>query len=220
MFWKKNTLDKLKIKEDNEKYILKIGGQVCSGLPCFDSIAPRPVDEIIERFFAMYHLINIGVGGKVSSVKDTFEKNNLLQYLSCKEREILYAGDDKLNERNKINLYWYIESTWALMWVLSFTKDLDVFKPADTNYMANIFSRNLKANIRFSPDIYKMLDLYYRLHWLCVDVSLKAGNSPLIPDIRLPNEKTIYGSVILERRKALTWVMHPDMDWDHVDMNT
>jgi hypothetical protein len=41
MFWKKNSIDKLKVKQDNEKYILKIGGQICKGLPCFDSTVPK-----------------------------------------------------------------------------------------------------------------------------------------------------------------------------------
>jgi hypothetical protein len=165
-------------------------------------------------------MMHIGINEKVETVQAIMEKNDLKRYLTSEEKQILDDGDSNLSERSKINLYWYIESTWALMWVLSFTNNFDIFKPADTNHMSNIFSKNLKANLRANEVIYKMLDLYYRLHWLCVNESLKTGNSPYIPDINLSTGKTIYGSLIMERRKALTWVMHSGMDWDHVDMNT
>jgi hypothetical protein len=54
-----------------------------------------------------------------------------------------------------------------------------------------------------------MLDLYYRLHWWTRNSQLTGKDTSVV---RL--------DIIMERRKALEWIMDPTCDWDNVEMST
>jgi hypothetical protein len=54
-----------------------------------------------------------------------------------------------------------------------------------------------------------MLDLYFRLHWWTRDGQLNGYETG---DVRL--------DIIMERRKALEWVLDDSCDWDNVELST
>ncbi len=58
-------------------------------------------------------------------------------------------------------------------------------------------------------ELFMMLDLYYRLHWWMRDSELTGRDTG---DVRL--------DIVMERRKALEWVMDLFCDWDSVEMST
>lgn len=63
--------------------------------------------------------------------------------------------------------------------------------------------------LRTREDLFRMLDLYYRLHWWPRNSQLTGKDTG---SVRL--------DVIMERRKALEWVMDPSCDWGNVEMST
>ena len=63
--------------------------------------------------------------------------------------------------------------------------------------------------LRSREELFRMLDLYFRLHWWTRNSQLTGKDTGAV---RL--------DIIMERRKALEWVMDPACDWDNVDMST
>jgi hypothetical protein len=63
--------------------------------------------------------------------------------------------------------------------------------------------------LRPSDELFRMLDLYYRLHWWTRNSQLTGKDTSVV---RL--------DIIMERRKALEWIMDPTCDWDNVEMST
>jgi hypothetical protein len=54
-----------------------------------------------------------------------------------------------------------------------------------------------------------MLDLYYRAHWFIVDGYVNGYETG-----------DFDGGVIVERRKALEWVLDDTLDWDDIPLDT
>jgi hypothetical protein len=54
-----------------------------------------------------------------------------------------------------------------------------------------------------------MLDLLYRAHWFARDGQLNQYQT-----------KGFNIDAIMERRKALEWLLNLEYDWDNVDMST
>ena len=65
-----------------------------------------------------------------------------------------------------------------------------------------------KMSIRPFKELYRALDLYYRLHWYALEYDLRG-------------EFDVFDlSRFIERRRALEWLLRPDAGWDEVPMNT
>jgi len=205
------------IKQINEYIIKEKGYRVSDSLPILDSFTLRDISEIKGRMSVMNALLNIAFEAPTYYIKEWIEQENLSDYLSASEIELLTLDNEELSELELNSLSWYTEGLWALMWLCEMVEELN---PAHhvADYMVSLLPNleqeennekiNTLSSLRTPEDSYKMLDFYYRLHWYCVDERLK-GNETLL------NEGIIY-----ERRKALEWVFNPSADWDHVEMGT
>lgn len=62
--------------------------------------------------------------------------------------------------------------------------------------------------LRSYRSLYEMRDLYYRLHWW-------------VNNARKTNESTcdVDFNIVLQRRKALEWILNPDYEWDTIDLS-
>ncbi len=63
--------------------------------------------------------------------------------------------------------------------------------------------------LRSHEELFRMLDLYYRLHWWTRNAQLTGQDTG---EVRL--------DIIMERRKALEWIMDANCDWDSVELST
>lgn len=214
----KSTVDPQAVKKESETIILRAGGQICDWLPIIESKSTRPSEEIIGRALILNAMLNIHFNAPVRVIDDWVSRNNLSQHLTAREKELLSRDNDDLTEQETTDLYWYIEALWSLMWVGSLTKDMPFDQPVEDS-MASLVP-NLQANedgskfsqemrIRTPDEIFKMLDLYFRLHWY-------ARNGKINGDSTDP----INLDIVMERRKSLEWVMSPGTNWDSVVLNT
>ena len=213
-----SNIDPLQVKAESEKAILAANGRVCDWLPCPDQVEPRMREEIVGRALVMNALLNIYFRAPVPVIKGWIEANGLAGHLSESERALLQKKNGELSKQELVDLYWYIEGLWALMWVGSLIPDLPIDRPVE-DHMATLtpnlqrkedgtkFSRNMQ--IRPYEDLYRMLDLYYRAHWYTEDGRI---NGYLTGQID--------GDIIMERRKALEWVMDRTVEWDDVPLDT
>lgn len=208
-----------RIKIESERIIKKSGGRVCDWLPIIDpNKSLRTEEDIVNRSLVLNALSMIYFKAPIGIVRDWIHSNNLNSSLSNKEKALLDKDNRDLEEQELIDLFWYIEALWALMWVGNLIDDIPFDKPVE-DYMASLtpdlqnnedgskFMKNMK--IREQEEIYKKLDLYFRIHWFTEDSRIN----------NYPTGK-IDPDIIIERRKALEWVLDKDLDWDDIPLNT
>jgi hypothetical protein len=212
------TIDPNALKSESEAQILAFGGRICAWLPLIDSVQLRPIEQIIGRSLVMNALLNIYFEAPVSVIKNWIEAHQLVQYLSDSEKAILELENSQLTEQQLIDLYWYIEALWALLWVGNIVETMP-FDRGVEDLMASVCP-NLQFNEgpekftdRMTPRsenaVAQMLDLHYRLHWWTRDAQLNGyASAPVSLDITM------------ERRKALEWAMDLSLGWDDVPLHT
>jgi len=213
------TIDPEAVKRDSEAIIRRAGGDICDWLPFLDRDAkPRELDAVVRRALILNAMLQIYFKAPVAVIKDWITRNGLADDLSESEREILDKEDEDLTEQQRINLCWYIEALWTLVWAGQLIDDLP-FDEGVGNVLASLcpaLQRNedgssffKKMRLRSRDDLFRMLDLYYRLHWWTRNSQLTGKDTGVV---RL--------DIIMERRKALEWVMDAACDWDNVEMST
>lgn len=211
-------MDSQEIKKVSEGIVSGLGGEVCDWLPVYEVTEKRADADIIQRALIMNAMINIAFKAPVDYIKEYINSNNLTKHLSEVERTILDQTQETISDQDKINLHWYLESLWALIWVMGKIDDLSLPHPIPDNmidFCPNLQSKDgpekftQDTNVRTFDEIYKMRDLYYRAMWSC-------------RQYQLSNEehKNFNMSIIMERRKALSWCLDKDLDWDDVPQDT
>jgi hypothetical protein len=199
------TIDPNALKAESEAQILAFGGRICAWLPLIDSVQLRPIDQIIGRSLVMNALLNIYFEAPISVIKDWIEAHHLVPYLSDSEKTILELENAQLTEQQLIDLYWYIEALWALLWVED--SMASVCPNLQLNEGPEKFADRMTS--RSENEVAQMLDLHYRLHWWTRDAQLNGyASEPVSLDI------------VMERRKALEWAMDLNLDWDDVPLHT
>ena len=115
-------------------------------------------------------------------------------------------------------MYWYIEALWAMLWATGLIKEMP-FDRGVEDFMAGLcpnLQRNedgtqLRQQMKLRPyaELYAMRDLSYRFHWWTRDAQLKGEATG---DVRI--------DIVMERRKALEWILDGKVDWDNVPLGT
>lgn len=212
------SLDPATVKSDSETKIRRLGGKICDWLPIISREAPRTEEGLIGRALVMNALVNIHFEAPIPIIKGWIEEHRLEHHLSAAERALLLKKNEQLVEQERVDLYWYLEALWALMWAGGLVDDLDPTRgiPDSMASLCPDLQRN-ESGAKFSErmhlrpydEVYRMLDLYYRLHWWTRDGRLNGyGTQPVSLDI------------VMERRKALEWLVDDASDWDAISLNT
>ena len=207
------------IKKESEEIILKKGGKICDWLPIIErNNQMRSNDELINRALILNAIVNIYFKAPVFIIKDWIEKYKLTPFLSKYEKELLDKKNENLTEQENTNILWLNEALWALMWAGKIIDDLPIDIGVE-NYMAKLcpnlekgendskFKRKMK--IRTRDEIFKKLDLYFRAHWYTRNGRLNNYSTGKMDD-----------EIILERRKALEWLIDNTSDWDNISLDT
>jgi hypothetical protein len=211
-------MDTLAIKKNSEDIVSNFDGEICDWLPVYEITEMRSDNEIISRSLIMNAMINIAFNAPIVHIKNYIDDNQLTEHLSEVEKYILTQTQETISEQDKINLHWYLESLWALIWVMNKFDDLDFPYPIPDNminYCPNLqqdegpekFTKNI--TMRSFEEIYRMRDVYYRAMWSCRHYQLNGE----------PHEN-FNMSIIMERRRALTWCLDKTSDWDDIPQNT
>jgi hypothetical protein len=210
-------IDPAAVKARSEQIIQQSGGRICDWLPSHDQGTMRSQAEVIGRALVLNALLNIHFQAPIPIIRGWIEANGLSDHLSRAERALLQKQNADLTEQEDIDLYWYIEALWALLWVGGLIPDMPFDQPVGDHMAALV--PNLQrgensdkfARMRLRPygELFQMLDLYYRVHWYARDGQLNGYSTG---DISL--------DVVMERRKALEWVWDASSDWDNMRLDT
>ena len=106
-----------------------------------------------------------------------------------------------------------IEGMWALAWVLSVAQDLSPSVACPNNFVEMLpdlkrseSSAAFRAKVRRRPpeEIFGAADLYYCTHWAVRQIELDGAARP----------KQVRKPVVVERRRALEWVIGTEPWWE------
>ena len=216
MLAENKIINSLEVKRRSEKIILNVGGEILDWLPTIDLAEPRSQDEIINRALILNAMFQLHMNAPKHYIANWLEDNYLLHALTPTEAAIL-SSQDALTEEKHYELYWSLESLWAIAWATDLIDDLP-FNHEVGSELA-MLSPNLQLNedgskyintmqLRSIESVYAMTDLYYRVHWW-VNNAVRTNQS---------TDGVIY-NVVKERRKALEWILDRNKVWDQMDLS-
>ena len=206
----------------NNQFLLNNGISINDNLLCNENnIQLKSIDEICKRAIACLLTIQIACDINNGYYKESLEyflplydKFGVKNSLNSKEKRII---DGTYSNQDAIDMDWAYESYWAICWCLSLVDDIknggelcDCEKAIsfvmDSSSFENFKS---KCKLRSTDEILDKLDLYYRYHWAInnryVDSNTNIGN--------------LNSSVVIERRRALKWILSNTDDWYDLELN-
>lgn len=214
-------------REATLKKLSILGIDHCEGLPLIgDYKLYKSENQICKRFIAslffsllacdyMQDRNYYGTDAK-KITEQAVEEFRLKNYLFTEEKKLL----DVCDEHIAINISWTIECCYSLAWVLGLIPTEEMEAQCEPDGPHNLFQLikpfhkfedfRASCNMRKPSEIMDMLDLYYNYHWACVDHRIN-------PETKCGE---LNEEVVMERRKALEWLICKDKDWDNISLDT
>lgn len=206
-----------RVAAESESSILSKGGEVLSVLPYLDRSEIRPTSDLIGRALALNAVIDLNFKVPSAVVRNWIFQHNVEGFLTAREATWLELDYSAIPEQDKADIAWSLDALWALMWAGNLVESIDFWSPIpDTMYELCPHIRDgdgpekfaNKMKIRSFDEIYRSLDLYYRLHWYAFQYQIR-------------DEFGVFDlSRFIERRKALEWLVSPNLNWDNVSLST
>ena len=190
-----------------------------TGSRCWTGPRARGSAEAADSgLLALHAILQLHFGAPAPVIAAWIAKNDLGASLARRER-LLLVGGGGLTDRQRTDLFWYVEALWAMAWAGQLVPDLPVDRPVG-DVLASLLPQIRRDEgaaafrrafqLRPTEALFGMLDLYYRAHWYARDGRL--NGRPTAPfDL----------DVIMERRKALEWLNDRTIeDWDDTPEDT
>lgn len=216
------------LRLNNISVCLNAGFRPSNSLPTEFDRQLRPSIEIAKRLSAIKALVlwlMIPEEHLESNIILNFTaKNDLNDFMSEDEKEILNASRDDEQARNAIG--WKFENAWPLAWFFGYTEPEITGQMMSGEQMQEIlqnFSCPLDGNIEdwikdkktlTENELIQKEDLFYCLH--------NAVRSAQLGRDTVPNgfDPMGNGGVIHERRHSLTWMLSKEVNWEETDLST
>ena len=208
-------MDAEALQRDSERCLALWGLKVNPHLPPPGPRTARPAAEVAARGAVLAALAEVGEGAPPGFVLRWTSLQGLEGALTPGERALLAGPGLAPVERD--GLRWGAEGAWALAWALGRAEVLDPEAWAGTasppwpspkgagrttGALAGDVLRPVEALLREA-------DLAFRLHWAVVDAAVLGEPFPV---------NRFHPDRVVERRRALEWVLSPGVAWDDVDL--
>lgn len=182
-----------------------------------NELAARSSNDVVRRLAALSAVSAVAHGCPPSLAVQWLEAEGVIGALSRSEREYLgkedhAATDDEAGRPEAIH---------ALAWAVRLMPSLDfgqlcpeslvneVPHPPGRYGPLGVATVAASASVRPVAELVAALDLAYCLHWAVADASLRSQPTP----------GHVPGWVVVERRRALEWLLTPG-DWDDLSLDT
>ena len=211
-------IDSEAVRAASRAEIERLGGRTIAWLPLTEIGPTRDADALAGRILVLNALSNLAREAPVEAIRDYVAGDGLRPALTPRERDQLAKRTEDLTPQELINASWYDEAIYALAWAGGLMPSL----PPDAGYARELLDvlpnvehgesgRELRSRVRLRPyaELYAMRDLYYRAHWFTRNCELTGADAG-----------AFHGGVVMERRKALEWLLDPATDWDDVELHT
>lgn len=178
---------------------------------------PRSAEEIAGRAFALTLVAYKASTGDHEGANEAYAKVKDRVVLS--PTEIDFLRDPQPSDQDRIHFSWQSEAAYPLFWMLGYVDALG--RPEDQidpDPMVRLVSGrsfdDLVAGARLRPqaEMLDALDLTYRYHWAVRQAGLDG----------VPPPAKLNPDVLMERHKALNWLVryNEDASWDDVTTDT
>jgi hypothetical protein len=208
-------------KEENEALLKELNIPINANLPSpADSQTARfrSLEEIADRALALC-LVALKGEGLEQKVALQFQRQYEIsdERLSPRERDFMALPDPEPEARGPYS--WRYEALWIMLWALNYVPELpypseicdvrqSVLTVREAGSRDNFHSG---AKLRSPEDILDQTDLTLRLHWACVDASLRGEQAPA----------DLMHGVVYQRHHAFNWLIgYMGADWDDVPTHT
>ncbi|MEN9799171.1 MAG: hypothetical protein RL653_2867 [Pseudomonadota bacterium] len=175
----------------------------------------RDAAEVGRRAVVLAALAEVGEGAPPGLVQRWTSLQGLEDALTPRERALLAAPG--LTPLQRDDFRWGQEAAWALAWAIGRAPGFawdgwagEVQPPWPGPRRAGRVDEAL-AGVALLPaeQLLAEGDLALRLHWAAVDAAMLGEPFPV---------ERFHPDAVLERRRALTWVLSPGTAWDAVDL--
>ena len=211
-------MDATALRESTKSTVESLGYQFNPNLPVLDEVqVQRNCTEVSNRILSLYACVACAYGFSKATAIEWLKREQLWESLTESERQFLEGRA----ESSTSTIQWQVEALWSLTWTAGYHDDLDFSRPCPDSFIQlfpdlkkgeDTASFKAKCQLRPSEAIIEKLDLSYCLHWAVRDFELSGRETG-----RGPNK--VEGQVIVERRRALEWIISDD-DWDDVSLDT
>jgi len=181
---------------------------------------PRSSKEVAQRLniLSIFLAISDDKNSQSFFVK-YIDEIGMTPFLTEKEKRILTVLN--LTSQEEIDLSWCRESIYTLAWCLGLFPTMQIpINEADINPLFMLLPPeiNIESFIRDSilinqDQLVEECEFYYALHWAKRHPEGWAFLQKL-------GFRKFNMSIIIERRRALEWVIDSNIDWDEVELNT
>ena len=202
----------------NNQYLINNNITINENMACLfkdENVKLKSLDEICKR--AITCLLTVQIACDINNnyykesleyFKPLYKKYNVENNFNSKELRIINGS---YSMQDAIDMDWAYEAYWALCWCLGLVDDIkDASKLCDCNKAIDFVIKTssldefkTKCKLRSIYEILEMHDLYFRYNW--------AINNKKI------DQKTSIGNLnpsnVIERRRALEWVLSEIDDW-------
>ncbi|TAF65391.1 MAG: DUF4272 domain-containing protein [Cytophagales bacterium] len=207
-----------KIRQNTLSQLKKLGLSKHIPLPMLeDNLQIRPKIDVANRINILHLCYALYLRGKESHsfFYQIIQQLQLIPYLT--HQEVLCFQKGMITDQNLIDFSWCKESIKMFLGMASIVHEnlYEDFTECDfANYYAFIPPEKPQDAfinsiiLKVTEQISRYLDFYYCFHWHLKHDTTDKGILP------------IQRSVIIERRKALEWLTHPDVDWNSICLDT
>ncbi len=213
---RKETIEILKEKDVGYKSNLSLKNTSCE--LCFkdtDEVCRRTYITFLTAWFC-YEVLYGENKEKTYPNPKILEDNNLLDYINSKEIR-LYDGT--YSQMDVDDISWTFECLGVLLWSLGLMNDFNINDSSQNVSISNCMKTMLQfsnfedfkkaCKLKSEEEILDKADLYYCYQWAIIEnkwhADISAGN--LNPEI------------VLERRRALEWLISPEFDWYDINLD-
>ncbi|MBR1852398.1 MAG: DUF4272 domain-containing protein [Lachnospiraceae bacterium] len=213
----------------NCEYLRQNGIKPCDKLVCGyedNEVRIKGLEEICRRAVACLITVQIACDINQEEVNQGDYQESLSYFvpmlkqygvedcLNSKEKRIV---DGSYSEQDAIDMDWAYEAYWALCWCLGLVDDIkDGGELCDCDAAisfvreAETFEAFMgKCKLRSVSEILDMQDLYFRYNWAINDRKVHANTEV----------GNLDASNVIERRRALEWILSEEEDWYDITMH-
>lgn len=215
-------IDMARIREGNVRRAKALKYPVNPNLPSRspEETSLRSQVEVVHRGVALQMVLALRFGFSRDKSLAWLSENALREWFTPNETVFLDRPIDEVPEEMIYAAEAQIECQWALAWALGLSNKLSfrkycgdnlvhLFPDFKVNESMDAFLARARPNLRPASEILEMDDLAYCLHWGIAECRMQRK--------RIPGKVRPY--VIVERRRALSWVLG-DAPWDDMPMDT
>lgn len=182
-------------------------------LPLFvdETVVPRSGETVKNRMTCVTLVAASAQWRDANRVKELLSGHGVIGSLTKAELEFL--DNPAPSEHAFIQFQWQFECGWALLWALGYIPTMgDHSATCQPPEMGPLVLEAANGGVAIPVGKEQLLDAgdeLYRMHWACRDAQMQGKEV-----------EGLMASSVVERRRAIQWLLEPEVEWDDISLDT